>query len=71
MPKLKKSEFEGNGPLPFGGDGMIKAHEKLLIIKRTEQDPEGTVDMKAKADQFEKGGVPRDTSSDDWSQFVE
>jgi len=55
--KLGRSEFERNGVFPFGGFGIARAWEKLRMIYRTEQDPEGTVVLNAPADRYEHGGI--------------
>lgn len=51
------SEFEGRGVHPFGHFGIARAQEKARLIKRTEQDPDGPVDLDAKADKWRHGGL--------------
>lgn len=55
--RLGPSEFEGNGLHESGVQGLETAHEKMQIIKRTEQDPDGKVDLDAKPDKWRHGGL--------------
>jgi hypothetical protein len=57
MGKLKPSEFEKSGVHPFGFFGIRRAGERLRLIYRTEQDPDGEVDLDAPADKWKHGGI--------------
>jgi len=52
-----RSEFEKDGVHNSGVFGKSDAHEKLTIMKRTEEDPNGLVDLDAEPDKFEHGGI--------------
>jgi hypothetical protein len=58
--KLEPSEFEGNGPHPFGGFGKTRARDALGLMKRTGQDPEGVPNLDAPVEDFEGGGITKD-----------
>lgn len=63
--KLKASEFEGSGPKKTGVFGLASAIEKLRVIRRTEQDPSGAVDLEMTPDRWREGGLhdPEDVKS--------
>jgi hypothetical protein len=50
--KLKASEFEKDGPHPFGGFGVARAWEKVRLIYRTGQNPDQNPDLDAPPDQW-------------------
>ena len=62
MADLRPSEFEGEGPrkstvFDREHDAHLSAAEKLRIIRRTEQDPDGVFDPDAPTDRFNRGGI--------------
>lgn len=50
--KMKASEFEKDGPHPFGAFGIDKAWEQLRLIYRTGQNPDQGPDLDAPPDQW-------------------